>query len=116
MSTENSLLENDEPVNKKVFPSGSKSVEDEKKAFFLNHFNLCKKSGDNTTINIETLYFQTVFNICISDTFLDKDQSFQDTLCHKHYNIFSHSEDCVMCETSSESQDIKINYILLQQL
>ena len=35
MSTENSLLENDEPVNKKVFPSGSKSVEDEKKSFFL---------------------------------------------------------------------------------
>ena len=35
MSTENSLLENDEPVNKKVqknvFPNGSKSVEDEKK-------------------------------------------------------------------------------------
>jgi hypothetical protein len=44
------------------------------------------------TTNIETLYFQTVFNICISDKFLDKVQSFQDTLCHKHYNIFSHSE------------------------
>jgi len=50
-----------------------------------------KKSGHDTTI--ETLYFQTVFDICISDKFLDKDQSFQDTLCHKHYNIiFSHSE------------------------
>ena len=34
MSTENSLLENDEPVNKKVFPNGSKSVEDEKKKIF----------------------------------------------------------------------------------
>ena len=67
-------------------------VEDEKNCL-LNHFNLCKKSGDDTTItNIETLYFQTVFDICISDNFLDKDQSFQDTLCHKHYNIFSHSE------------------------
>ena len=61
------------------------------KKLFLNHFNLCKKSGDDTT-NIETLYFQTVFDICISDKFLDKDQTFQDTLCHKHYNIFSHSE------------------------
>jgi hypothetical protein len=67
-------------------------VEDEKKNCLLNHFNLCKKSGDDTT-NIETLYFQTVFNICISDKFLDKVQSFQDTLCHKHYNIFSHSEN-----------------------
>jgi hypothetical protein len=66
-------------------------VEDEKKPCLLNHFNLCIKSGDDTT-NIETLYFQTVFDICISDKFLDKDQSFQDTLCHKHYNIFSHSE------------------------
>jgi hypothetical protein len=61
------------------------------KKLFLNHFNLCKKSGDDTT-NIETLYFQTIFDICISDKFLDKDQTFQDTLCHKHYNIFSHSE------------------------
>ena len=87
MSTENSLLENDEPVNKKAFSNGSKSVEDEKK-LFLNHFNL---SGDDTT-NIETLYFQTVFDVCISDKFFDKDQSFQDTLCHKHYNIFSYSE------------------------
>ena len=59
-----------------------------KKKCFLNHFNL---SGDDTT-NIETLYFQTVFDVCISDKFFDKDQSFQDTLCHKHYNIFSHSE------------------------
>jgi hypothetical protein len=50
-----------------------------------------QKSGDDTT-DIEALYFQTVFDICISDNFLDKDQSFQDTLCHKHYNIFSHSE------------------------
>jgi len=33
MSTENNLLENDEPVNKKVFPYGSKSVEDEKIMF-----------------------------------------------------------------------------------
>ena len=57
-------------------------VEDEKNCL-LNHFN---------TTNIETLYFQTVFDICISDKFLDKVQSFQDTLCHKHYNIFSHSE------------------------
>ena len=56
-----------------------------KKNCFLNHFNLSKKSGEDTT-NIETLYFQTVFDICISDKFLDKDQSFQDTLCHKHYN------------------------------
>ena len=87
MSTENSLLENDEPVNKKAFSNGSKSVEDEKNCF-LNHFNL---SGDDTT-NIETLYFQTVFDVCICDKFFDKDQSFQDTLCHKHYNIFSHSE------------------------
>ena len=87
MSTENSLLENDEPVNKKAFSNGSKSVEDEKNCF-LNHFNL---SGDDTT-NIETLYFQTVFDVCISEIFFDKDQSFQDTLCHKHYNIFSHSE------------------------
>jgi hypothetical protein len=38
MSTENSLLENDEPVNKKAFSNGSKSVEDEKKCF-LSHFN-----------------------------------------------------------------------------
>ena len=87
MSTENSLLENDEPVNKKAFSNGSKSVEDEKNCF-LNHFNL---SGDDTT-NIETLYFQTVFDVYISDKFFDKDQSFQYTLCHKHYNIFSHSE------------------------
>jgi hypothetical protein len=29
MSTENSLLENDEPVNKKAFSNGSKNVEDE---------------------------------------------------------------------------------------
>jgi hypothetical protein len=59
-------------------------VEDEKKSF-LNHFNLCKKSGDDTT-NIETLYFQTVFDICTSEIFLDKVQSFQDIqLCHKHY-------------------------------
>ena len=34
MATENSLLENDEPVNKKVFSNGSKSVEDEKKTVF----------------------------------------------------------------------------------
>jgi len=37
MSTENSLLENDEPVNKKAYSNGSKtskSVEDEKKLFF----------------------------------------------------------------------------------
>ena len=34
MSTENKLLENDEPVNKQVFPCGSKSVEDEKIMFF----------------------------------------------------------------------------------
>jgi hypothetical protein len=63
-------------------------VEDEKKTCLLNHLNLCIKSGDDTT-NIETLYFQTVFDICISDKFLDKDQSFQDTLCHKHYNCFT---------------------------
>jgi hypothetical protein len=48
---------------------------EEMKRKLLNHFNLCKKSGDDTT-NIETLYFQTVFDICISDKFLDKDQSF----------------------------------------
>jgi len=41
MSTENSLLENDEPVNKRAFSNGSNLV--------LNHFNLCKKSGDDTT-------------------------------------------------------------------
>jgi hypothetical protein len=35
-----------------------------KKICFLNHFNSCKKSGDDTT-NIETLYFQTVFDISI---------------------------------------------------
>ena len=58
MFTENSLLENNEPVNKKAFSNGSKSVEDEKNCF-LNHFNL---SGDDTT-NIETLYFQTVFDV-----------------------------------------------------
>ena len=40
------------------------------------------------TTNTETLYFQTVFDICISDKCLDKDQSF-----HKHYNIFGHSEN-----------------------
>jgi hypothetical protein len=84
MSTENSLLENDEPVNKKAFSNGSKTC-------LLSHFILCKKSRDDTT-NIETLYFKTVLDICISEKFLDKDQSFQDTLCHKHYNIFSHSE------------------------
>jgi hypothetical protein len=39
MSTEYSLLKNDEPVNKKAFSNGSKSVEDEKKHVFLNHFN-----------------------------------------------------------------------------
>ena len=44
------------------------------------------------TTNIETIYFQTLFDICISDKFLGKDPSFHDTLCHKHYNIFSHSE------------------------
>jgi hypothetical protein len=60
-----------------------------KKNVFLNHFNLSKKSGDDIT-NIETLYYQTVFDVWINDKFLDKDQSFQDTLCHKHYNIFSH--------------------------
>ena len=65
-------------VNKRAFSyNGSKSLEDEKNCF-LNSFNLCKKSGDDTT-NIET-YFQTVFDICISDKFLHKDQSFQDTL------------------------------------
>jgi hypothetical protein len=52
-----------------------------KRPVFLNHFNLCKNRGDDTT-NIETLYFQTVFDICISDKFLNKDQYFQDTLCH----------------------------------
>ena len=77
-------------VNKKAFSNGSKSVEDEKKRF-LNHFDLIKKSGDDIT-NIETLYYQTVFDVWINDKFLDRDQSFQDTLCHKHYNIFSHSE------------------------
>ena len=61
-----------------------------KKNVFLNHFNLSKKSGDDIT-NIETLYYQTVFDVWINDKFLDKDQSFQDTLCDKH-NIFSHSE------------------------
>ena len=45
-------------ANKKAFSNGSKSVEDEKNCF-LNHFNL---SGDDTT-NIETLYFQTVFDV-----------------------------------------------------
>ena len=89
-STENSLLGNDEPVNKKAFSNGIKSVEDDKTLCFLNHFNLCQKSGDHTT-NIETLYFQTVFDICISDKFPDKEQSFRDTLCHQHYNILSHS-------------------------
>jgi hypothetical protein len=39
MSTEYSLLKNDEPVNKKAFSNGSMSVEDEKKHVFLNHFN-----------------------------------------------------------------------------
>ena len=63
-------------------------VEDEKKTCLLNHLNLCIKSGDDTT-NIETLYFQTVFDICISDKFLDKDQSFQNTLCRKHLVIQS---------------------------
>ena len=33
-----------------------------------------------------------VFDVWINDKFLDEDQSFQDALCHKHYNIFSHSE------------------------
>jgi hypothetical protein len=44
--------------------------------FFLNHFNLSKKSGDDIT-NIETLYYQTVFDVWINDQFLDRDQSFQ---------------------------------------
>jgi hypothetical protein len=92
MSTENNLLENDEPVNKKAFSNGSRGCWRWKKQnCLLYHLNLCKKCGDDTT-NIEALYFQTVFDICISDNFLDKDQSFQDTLCHKHYNIFNHSE------------------------
>jgi hypothetical protein len=39
--------------------------DEEKQNCLLSHFNLCKKSGDDTT-NIETLYFQTVFDICIS--------------------------------------------------
>jgi hypothetical protein len=34
ISIENSLLENDEPVNKKSFSNGSKSVEDERKLFY----------------------------------------------------------------------------------
>ena len=84
MSTENSLLENDEPVLiKRHFLMEVRVLKIKKNTVFLNHFNLCKKSGDDTA-NIETLYFQTVFDICISDKFLDKDQSFQDTLCHKH--------------------------------
>ena len=33
-----------------------------------------------------------VFDVWKKDKFLDKDQSFQDTLYHRHYNIFSHSE------------------------
>ena len=80
------LLENDEPVNKEAFSNGSKSVEDEGKKRFLNHLNLCKKSGNDTT-NIETLYFQTVIDICISDKFLNKNQSFQDTLVIIYINI-----------------------------
>ena len=43
MSTEYNLLKNDEPVNKKAFSNGSKSVEDEKKHVFLNHFNWLKR-------------------------------------------------------------------------
>ena len=43
MSTEYSLLKNDEPVNKKAFSNGSKSVEDEKNHVFLNHFNWLKR-------------------------------------------------------------------------
>jgi hypothetical protein len=48
---------------------------------------LIKTSGDDT-INIET-YFQTVFEICISDKFLHKDQSFQDTQFHISYKYNS---------------------------
>jgi hypothetical protein len=59
-------------VLKPVFIEKNKTYHiDEKKTCLLNHFNLCIKSGDDTT-NIETLYFQTVFDICISDKFLDK--------------------------------------------
>ena len=36
ISIENSLLENDEPVNKKSFSNGSKSVEDERKLCLKN--------------------------------------------------------------------------------
>ena len=36
-------------VNKKAFSNGNKSVEDEN-VFFLNHFNLSKKSGDAISI------------------------------------------------------------------
>ena len=39
-----------------------------KKNVFLNHFNLSKKSGDDIT-NIETLYYQTVFDVWINDKF-----------------------------------------------
>jgi hypothetical protein len=78
MSTENSLLENDEPVNKKEFSNGSKSVEGEK--FYVKRVEM--------TLLILKHYIFTVFDICISDKFLDKDQSFQDTLHHKHHNIY----------------------------
>ena len=46
-----------------------------KKHCLLNHFNLCKKSGDDTT-NIETLYFQTVFDICTSEFFFRQGSKF----------------------------------------
>jgi hypothetical protein len=42
-------------VNKKAFSNGSKSVEDEKN-FFLNHFNLSKKSADDKLHNQKVLF------------------------------------------------------------
>jgi len=53
-----------------------------KKKSFLNHFNLCIKSGDNTTKLKHYIFKQYLIFAYISDKFLDKEQNFQDTLCH----------------------------------
>ena len=79
MSTENSLLENDEPVNKKVqnmyILMEVRVLKMKKKPVFFKPFwFMKKKSGHDTTI--ETLYFQTVSDICISDKFFRQGSEF----------------------------------------
>jgi hypothetical protein len=60
MSTDNSLLENDEPVNKKAFSNGSKSCWRWKKNGLLNHFNLSKKSGDDSHLCKYQILFENI--------------------------------------------------------